>query len=73
MVDKDALEKEELEEIESGLEFWANPHGIGAGFHDMRRLQLKNFGESSIALPKISLAWNFEMIWNEEELELPEC
>jgi hypothetical protein len=73
MVDKEFFDSEVQGKPENQLEFWTASPAIGTGFHDGRQVALKRYGPGSSVIPKISLAWNFEMIWHGKDIGLPEC
>jgi hypothetical protein len=47
--------------------------GIGHGFHGMRKAGINGHGEDSSMLTRVALAWNFEIVWEGNDIELPEC
>jgi len=71
IANKEFYESEVKGKTEDQLEFWIAPWGTGKGFYDGLPMSRKTFGLG--VCPRISIAWNFEMISHGEDVELPEC
>ena len=72
MVDEEFFESEVKGKAEDELEFRKAPDFCGDGFHSHIERHRYKHGEDSLASPKVSVAWNFEMILRGEDFELPE-
>jgi len=73
LVDKKFIESKVQGKTEDQLQFWNARMGIGHGFHGMRKADINGHGEDSSMLTRVALAWNFEMVWEGNDIELPEC
>jgi len=73
MVDRENFESQVQGKAEDQLEFWNGPGCFGRGFWVGTNFHRDLHGEGSSVKPKVSVAWNFEMILRGEDVELPEC
>lgn len=71
MVDKEFFESEVKGKAEDKLEWWSGLGCFGHGFHSGLAGFRKVYREDSLVSPKVSIAWNFDMILRGEDVELP--
>lgn len=71
MVDREFFEREVEGKTADQLSFWDANGAIERGFCNSLKAHRERYGEDSLASPRISVAWNFEMILRGEDVECP--
>ena len=71
LVDKEFFDSEVKGKAEDQMVFWTGPECFGRGFLSGLKSYHKAYGVDSLVIPKISIAWSFDMILRGEAVELP--